>query len=117
MKQNYAFSQEPAAFRSNCRSYLVFQYVTVVLAVDCSLAFKKITINWPLKIPEYCKHDFTGRWMGPEFFPSGRSRMLPLKALSFRLWLIVVDPCFITRYNSFEKNLLLQSNIDFSTVD
>lgn len=29
--------------------------------------------------------------------------MLPLKALSFWLWLIVVDPCFITRYNSFEK--------------
>ncbi|KAG8246475.1 hypothetical protein J6590_084151 [Homalodisca vitripennis] len=49
------FTYQPAELRSNGRSYLVFQHVTVLLAVYCSLAFNEITINCPLKIPEYCK--------------------------------------------------------------
>jgi hypothetical protein len=38
-----------------------------------------------------------------ELFLGGRMRMFPFHTLAFTLWLIVMDPCLISRNHSFQE--------------
>jgi hypothetical protein len=50
-----------------------------------------------------CKHKLSCGWMCFELFLDGWMTTSPIHTLVFTLWLIVVDPCLISRNHSFQE--------------
>jgi len=57
----------------------------------------------PLGVPEHCQQKLSSRGLRLEFFGRRRQRVLPLHALPFGFWFIMMNPGFIPSDDAIQE--------------
>jgi hypothetical protein len=62
--------------------------------------------DWSLRIPEKCDHNFFNCWLKFELLFDRGCQVFAFHTMASSLWLIMVDPNFITSYNATQKDVI-----------
>jgi hypothetical protein len=104
--QRHNISLVSSVFTQNHHLHLVRHHHCVMCTLSSS-SFLIMFKDWSLWIPEWCDHDFTCSWLRYEFLFDKGCQMFLFSTLTFALWLIMVNPCFVNNNSVTYKGVTL----------